>query len=538
VIELFFIKLKYYHPLLECQSLNSKLCREKELLSKVKLRNDLIVTTLLLILIFSISSNISSVQAEAGGTGKYLEVKFTTPNNAFDEALNSSDCKVLATKYGSEETFTYEADVPDSWSQKVGAGTVLLDAIADTSGGWFFKCFVIRGEEKPDLTDYKTEKYDVVEALFDRLSYTVDASVVQGVGTISADGVDITVAGAASVYVGEYVTFDLEPNEGYYLSDVSTDLPIFDTYVLESVTTYVLGPVNSDGHWIEVSFEFFTYNIELSIVGGRGQIKFNGDIYADTEDNDIGVVGVVTVDWGSSPIFEFTPYVGAEDSYHLSTVLVNGTTYVDLVLTDFTTNYQFDEVKTDGQSLAVSFSVDGRADIPSGEEVTVFLSEEASLTFNQVSSGYAVGNSLPTIGAGDVVVWEITTFQDQATLGQQVIVALAYDPGDLTEAEEAALRMYRCDVDYEIWLRCDFNNDGVIDGQDVKVISSIVKHSKFLPENWEFYDLDGNNAIDEGDIHVVNSMKNIEWVDITLGVDTVNHIIYGLTDQFSIFRGR
>jgi len=78
----------------------------------------------------------------------------------------------------------------------------------------------------------------------------------------------------------------------------------------------------------------------------------------------------------------------------------------------------------------------------------------------------------------------------------------------------------------------------VIDGQDVKVISNIVKKSKFLPENWEFYDLDGNNAIDEGDIHVVNTMKNIEWIDITLGVDTENHIIYGLTDQFSIFRGR
>jgi hypothetical protein len=33
-------------------------------------------------------------------------------------------------------------------------------------------------------------------------------------------------------------------------------------------------------------------------------------------------------------------------------------------------------------------------------------------------------------------------------------------------------------------------------------------------------------------------MKNIELVDITLEVDIENHIIYGITDHFSVFKCR
>ncbi|UCE96351.1 MAG: hypothetical protein JSV51_01710 [Candidatus Bathyarchaeota archaeon] len=217
-----------------------------------------------------------------------------------------------------------------------------------------------------------------------------------------------------------------------------------------------------------------------------------------------------------------------------------------MVTTEFTQSYQFIEIKEAGHTLAVTFSVDGQADIAGGSNVTVFLSSFASLTFGDVGDGYAFGNELLSISPGDVVVWEITV---DATLGQQVIVALRYDDTGLSQTEEENLRMYRSDVDYDLWLHCDFNDDGTIDGQDVKVISNIVKHPKFLPDEFEDpelyqlyldnYDLDGSGTIDELDIHVVNTMKNIEWIDITYGpVDTVNNIIYGLTDHFSIFRGR
>jgi hypothetical protein len=105
---------------------------------------------------------------------------------------------------------------------------------------------------------------------------------------------------------------------------------------------------------------------------------------------------------------------------------------------------------------------------------------------------------------------------------------------------ENNLRLYRLDVeDYALYLKCDFNKDGVINGQDVKIISNIIKLPKFLPEEDPYYyDLNGDNIIDENDVHIVNSIKNVELVDITLEVDTENHIIYGITDHFSVFKCR
>lgn len=507
-------------------------------MAKVFHRKTILSAILLSLLIFSTIAYLTPLaQAEAGGTGKFLEIKFTTINPDDEADLLDSNCNVTATKVSADQTFTYIASDSETHSQKVGAGTVLLDAIPDTSNGWIFSHFVIRGEEKPDLSYYKTEKYDVVQAVFDRLSYTVFASVASGAGAIFADGVDITAAGEVSVYHGESVAFSFTPDEGYYLSNVISSAPM--SY------PYVLGPIISDGEWIEVYFELYTYDIAVYVVGGRGQIELDGTIVAD-ESNNVDNPAHVAVDWGSSPKFEFIPYIGTENSYHLSSVLVDGTTYVDLVTTEFTQSYQFIEIKEDGHTLAVTFSVDGQADIAGGSNVTVFLSSFASLTFGDVGDGYAFGNELLSISPGDVVVWEITV---DATLGQQVIVALRYDDTGLSQTEEENLRMYRSDVDYDLWLHCDFNDDGTIDGQDVKVISNIVKHPKFLPDEYEDpelyqwyldnYDLDGSGTIDELDIHVVNTMKNIEWIDITYGpVDTVNNIIYGLTDHFSIFRGR
>jgi len=52
------------------------------------------------------------------------------------------------------------------------------------------------------------------------------------------------------------------------------------------------------------------------------------------------------------------------------------------------------------------------------------------------------------------------------------------------------------------------------------------------------YDLDRSSTIDELDIHIVNNMKNIEWINIFNYIDTENNIICGITNYFSIFRGR
>ena len=103
------------------------------------------IAALLLILVLNLTSNIFLVFGDAGGTGKFLEIKFTAINLADEADLLTSACEVIATKVSSGQFFTYVASNSDTYSQKVGAGTVLLEAFP--AGGWVFSHFVIRGDE-------------------------------------------------------------------------------------------------------------------------------------------------------------------------------------------------------------------------------------------------------------------------------------------------------------------------------------------------------------------------------------------------------
>ena len=488
-----------------------------------------------MILAFSLTSNTFLVSGEAGGTGKYLEINFLTLSNTVvdNASLLQSSCKVTALKVSSDYLFTYTVSVSSSLSQKVGAGTVLLEAIPDASNGWEFSYFVIRETEESNFADYKTEKYDIVYAVFDRISHPVEYSVVdEGEGTFSIDGVDVGSAGTINVYHGESVTFDLNPAEGYYISNVEPSFLVGPPYTL--------GPIVDDISFIKVDFTLYTFDIAVFVSGGMGEVLLDGRFIAN---QDSGTV-IETVDYGTSPTFEFIPYSGEPDSYHLSSVFVDETTYVDLIISEFTQSYQFPAIKDGIHSLTVDFSVDGRADIPEGLDVTVFLSNAASLTFDDVDVGYATGDEYNT---ADVLFWDVRVV---GTFEGNVIVAFRYNEGDIPAGvNEEDLRLYISDFNSELYLRCDLNDDGKIDGQDVKIISNIIKHPKFLEglteEELAQYNLDGDpdGVIDENDIQVVNSMKNVDWIDITYdepgyGVDTENNIIYGQTGHFSIFRGR
>jgi hypothetical protein len=480
-----------------------------------------LTTVILMILTLNLfSTTILLVHADVGGTGKYLTVAF------------EGEGSVIADKVQSGETWTFYPTNPPQ-TEKVGAGTVRLEAC--DSPGWVFSHWEgdVTGSENP--TYYKTRKYGDVTAVFNRISWDVTALVVSGLGTITGNGVDLGTGGTISVYHGESATFDFYPDEGYYVSSVEVDGAKITPTPIKS---YVSEPITGPDHIIEVAFELLTFDIEVSVVEGLGEIWYKGTLVATNP-------AIITVDYKSTPIFEFVP----GQDHHLSSVLVDSTDYVDLVLTDFTESYQFQPI-TEAHSLAAAFSVDGVADIPAGSAITVFLSSAASLTFDTVGAGYASGTELLSLDPNDVVVWEITVV---AELGDQIIVALKYDPDNIPEGTaEEDLRLYTSDIgSYLLSIKCDFNGDSVVDGQDVKLIANIVKHPKFLPDpndpdevalyQWyiETYDLDGDDDIDEEDIHVVNDYKGVEWFDITYGpVDVENNIIYGLTDHFSLFRCR
>ncbi len=408
-------------------------------------RNSITPTILIMLVILSTITCVTpSVQAEAGGTGKFLEINFITTNEA---DLFDSNCKVTATKVSSDQTFTYVASDSSSYSQKVGAGTVLLEAIPDTANGWEFSHFVIRDEIQQNPSEYKAEKYDVVDAVF----------------------------------IKQPITFD----------------------------------------------------IEVFVTAGLGEVWYNGSFIADQDNDEYNSV-IITVNYGDTPRFAFVP----SETYHLSSVLIDNSFYANLTLTEFTQSYQYPPIEEEGfYGLAVAFSIDGEAIIPAGNDITVFLSSAASLNFNSVGDGIAFGNEIYSFA--DVIIWNITvaTFN----LGDQTLIALRYDPSRIIGAEED-LRLYRSNSEYaDLYYTCDFNDDGAVNGQDVAIIANIVKHPKFWdPEENSEFDLNNDDAVTEEDVHIVNSMKNLdlEWIDITYDVDTLNNILYGVTDHFSIFRGR
>lgn len=386
-------------------------------------------------------SSVLLVSGDVGGEGKYLEINFISQSGDFDTLLRNSDCTVKATKLNSEQVFTYLASDSETYSQKVGAGTVLLEATDDESNGWEF-CYFAIGEDQLADPYYKTEKYGIVDAIFKRVTQTSD--------------------------------------------------------------------------------------ITIRVTSGMGAVYYEGVKIADQTNTPV----TITVNYGTNPTFEFWP----DDEYHLSSVLVDESYYVDLILTEFTQSYEFPIIDDPVHSLDVAFSIDGEAIIPYGSDITVFLSNAASLEFSSVSGGIAYGSEIFSLI--DVVIWDIDVEVNEFG---QTIVALRYDPDAVIGAEED-LKMYRSDSEYaDIYYQCDLDDDGIVDGQDIKIIANIVKHPKFWnPDENPEYDINGDGAITEEDVHIVNSMKNLDlqWIDITLFVDTENNILYGVTDHFSIFRGR
>ncbi len=362
----------------------------------MKRKVSIFALTLLFVCMLPIALNIPLVQADQGGTGKFLTVAIV------------GEGYVTATKVKSGETWNFYQNN----TVKVGAGTILLSAVA--SEGWEFSQW--EGDlddisENP--TDYQTVKYGYVIAVFVKKTYTITASAV-GNGTL-------------------------------------------DPY------------------------------------------------------------GEVTVEYGASQTFEFTP----GENNHVSAIVVDG-----VYLSSFAQSYTFFYVTAD-HTIDVSFSADGTATVPAGSVVTVFLASGAGMTFDDTEGGVATGEEETEYPVGTLAVgWEINvTF---AFTGG-VLVTLQYDPGNLTLEEQLELRLIRGETLEAV--RSDVNGDLVVDSTD----TSIVAEGKNQPYDPRL-DLNNDGEITNADIFIVNENKGTILVDITVGeVNTVHHIIQGITDQFSIF---
>jgi len=184
---------------------------------------------LLLIWILPVALNVPLVQADAGGTGKFLTIEIV------------GEGYVKATKVQSGEIWEfYWADPP--MIEKVGAGTIKLEAFA--SDGWEFSHWEgdLTGSESP--TDYKTQKYGYVMAVFVRKTYTITATA-SGNGAIEPEGEVLVEHGADQ-------TFDFVPDLGYHVSSIVVD-PDDDGHLRRFALNYTFYNVTAD-HIISVSF--------------------------------------------------------------------------------------------------------------------------------------------------------------------------------------------------------------------------------------------------------------------------------------------
>jgi hypothetical protein len=245
-----------------------------------------------------------------------------------------------------------------------------------------------------------------------------------------------------------------------------------------------------------------TYTITASAAG-------NGDIEPD---------GEVAVEHGANQTFDFIPDLGN----HVSAIVVDGH-----YMSSFAQSYTFFNVTAD-HTIEVSFSSDGTATVPAGNDVTVFLASGAGLTFGDTGGGVATGELEIDYPVGTyAVVWDINvTF---AFTGE-VLVILLYDDTGLNETEESNLRLIRGESIEGI--SSDVNKDLVVDGTDVSIVANAVKQGYWYDPQ---LDINNDGFVNEEDVHIVNENKGTILEDITDGIDTDLNIIWGTTDQFSIF---
>jgi len=190
----------------------------------MKLQRKSIVAILLLMLAFNLTATVLPVQARDPGTGKFLTI-----------CITGGDGYVNATKVKSDETWSFD---PPNATYKVGAGTVLLEPFA--AEGYRFVEWI--GDVNPDNT-YRTEKYGVVTAVFEELTYTITASAGPE-GWIDPNG-------TVTVTHGADITFTFSPTNSneYHISAIVVDGNTTGVYA----ESYTFTAVTKD-HTIHVAF--------------------------------------------------------------------------------------------------------------------------------------------------------------------------------------------------------------------------------------------------------------------------------------------
>lgn len=260
---------------------------EKQMIHGLKKRNKLGILLSTIITLSILFSNILLVNADPGGTGKFLTINFV---ELVDDKYHpiTSECKVIVTKSsGYEFIFT-----TDEYKQQMAAGTVKLTAVDDDE--WVFTEFVaINGtiQEDPDGDQYvayfKNIKYGEINAVFEKVveQYTVTFSS-EGSGNYWVEGVE----NLSEVTVDEGTSIDIifDPDSGYHVST------IIATYVdeIDHVDYITLDLTNTESYSFIVEA-----NMDIHIIFEVDGIAFvpaysnNVNVFLSSE---VGIEGIDT----------------------------------------------------------------------------------------------------------------------------------------------------------------------------------------------------------------------------------------------------
>ena len=229
-------------------------------MNKILKQTNLAKTVLIVLTLSILTTNILLVNADPDGIGKYLTIN--TQGQGY----------VTATKTNSGEVFLFNTT---NNQHKVGAGTVLLEAVSDD--GWEFVEWTgdyLSSSINP--VNFKTEKYANITAIFREKTYIISASSKEN-GSITPDG-DVPVKH------GDDQTFIFTADTGYDISSITFD----GSFVKSYSTTYTFYNVVTN-HNITVSF---SEEGTATVPAGNGVSVFLGSGVGLTFTNTTG--GVAT----------------------------------------------------------------------------------------------------------------------------------------------------------------------------------------------------------------------------------------------------
>lgn len=234
--------------------------------------------------------------------------------------------------------------------------------------------------------------------------------------------------------------------------------------------------------------------------------------------------GDIEVKHGLDQTFEFYPN---DSTYHVSSIVVDG-----FFVPSYANTYTFYNVTAD-HTIHIIFSEEGKATVPEGTYVSVFLGAGAGITFADTDGGLVTGEPEDFPEGSSVIVWELNY---TATFSGGAQIILSYDDTNLTLVQEQNLRLYSGESLAALY--SDVNCDLIVDGEDVSIVANAVNTNQ-QPDWYDpLLDVNNDGFVDKEDIHVVNSYKGTLVEDITDKVDTELNIIYGTTSHFSLFRCR